>query len=104
MAERPRFFDDLAGVAGGAMSALMGVREEFDSVVHARVEDAIRHFDLAKREELEAALQMAANARAGQELAEARLAALEARVASLEAAAEPRVRPAVEGGGPGMVV
>ena len=104
MADRPRFFDDLAGVAGGAMSALMGVREEFDGVIKARVEDAIRHFDIAKREELDAALQMAANARAGQELAEARLAALEARVAALEAAVEPTVRPAVEGGGPGMVV
>ena len=69
MADRPRFFDDLAGVAGGAMSALAGVREEFDSVVKARMEDAIRHFDLAKREELDAAMQLAANARAGQELA-----------------------------------
>jgi hypothetical protein len=28
MAERPRFFDDLAGVAGGAISALAGLREE----------------------------------------------------------------------------
>ena len=103
MADRPRFFDDLAGVAGGAMSALMGVREEFDSVVKARMEDAIRHFDLARREELDAAMQLAANARAGQEVAEAKLAALEARVAALEAGAEPKVRPAVEGGGPGMI-
>jgi len=55
MTERPRFFDDLAGVAGGAMS------------------------------------ELAANAKAGQEVAEAqlreiseRLAALEIRVAALE--------------------
>jgi len=31
MAERPRFFDDLAGVAGGAISALAGLREEFEA-------------------------------------------------------------------------
>jgi len=103
MADRPRFLDDLAGVAGGAMSALIGVRDELESLVRARVGEAVAHFDLAKREEIEAAHQMAANARAGQELAEARLDALEARLAALEAAIEPRVRPAVSGGGPGMI-
>ena len=80
MADRPRFMDDLAGVAGGAFSALAGIREEAESMVRARVEEAIRKLDLVRREDLDAVMEMAANARAGQEAAEARLAALEARL------------------------
>jgi hypothetical protein len=80
MTERPRFFDDLAGVAGGAMSALAGLREEAESVIRARVDEAIRKLDLVRREDLEAVQEMAANARAGQQALEARLAALEARI------------------------
>ena len=86
MTERPKFFDDLAGVAGGAFSALAGIREEAESMVRARVEEAIRKLDLVRREDLDAVQEMAANARAGQETAEARLAALEARLSALEGA------------------
>ena len=63
MAERPRFFDDLAGVAGGAFSALSGLRDEAESTIRARVDEAIRRFDLVKREDLEAVQDMAAAAR-----------------------------------------
>ena len=87
MAERPRFFDDLAGVAGGALSALSGLREEMEALVRTRLDDAIRRLDLVKRDELDAAMELAANARAGQESAEMRMEALEARVSVLEAAA-----------------
>lgn len=83
MTERPRFFDDLAGVAGGAFSALAGLRDEAESTIRARVDEAIRKLDLVKREDLEAVQDMAAAARAGQEAAELRLAALEARVAAI---------------------
>ena len=86
MTERPRFFDDLAGVAGGAFSALAGIKEEVESIVRARVDEAIRRLDLVRREDMEAVSDMAANARAGQEAASARIAALEARVAALESA------------------
>ena len=86
MAERPRFFDDLAGVAGGALSALAGIREEVEAIVRARIDEAIRRLELVRREELDAVNELAANARAGQEAAEAKLAALESRVAALEAA------------------
>jgi BMFP domain-containing protein YqiC len=84
MVERPRFFDDLAGVAGGALSALAGMREELEAMVRARTDEALRHLALVRREELDAVTELAANARAGQEAAETRLAALEARVAALE--------------------
>ena len=92
MSERPRFLDDLAGVAGGAISALAGLREEAEALVRARIDETIRRLDLVRREELDALSELAANARAGQEAAEGqlaealhRLAALEARVAALEA-------------------
>ena len=71
MAERPRFFDDLAGVAGGALSALAGIREELEAMVRARIDEAIRRLELVRREELDAVTELAANARAGQEAAEA---------------------------------
>jgi len=88
MSDRPRFFDDIAGVAGGAFSALAGLRDEAEALVRARLDEAMRRLDLVKREEFDAMAEMAANARIGQEAAEARLAALEARVAALEAAEE----------------
>lgn len=83
MNERPRFFDDLAGVAGGAFSALAGLREEAEGMIRARVDETIRKLNLVKREDLEAVQEMAAAARTGQELAEARLAILEAKVAAM---------------------
>jgi hypothetical protein len=91
MSDRPRFFDDLAGVAGGALSALAGLREEMEALARARIDEAIRRLELVRREEFDAMADLAANARAGQEAAEAqlqdlvqRLSALEVRVAALE--------------------
>jgi BMFP domain-containing protein YqiC len=84
MAERPRFFADLAGVAGGAISALAGLREETEAMVRAYTDELIQRLDLVKREELEAIKELAANARAGQEAAEAKVAALEERLAAME--------------------
>jgi hypothetical protein len=84
MSDRPRFFDDLAGVAGGAFSALAGLREEAEAMIRARIDEAIRRLELVRREEFEAVQELAANARAGQEAAETRIAALEARIAALE--------------------
>ncbi len=86
MSERPRFFDDLAGVAGGAISALAGLRDETEAIIRARVDETIRKLELVRREELDAVSELAARARAGQEAAEIRLAALEARLAKLEQA------------------
>jgi len=85
MSDRPRFFDDLAGVAGGAISALAGLREEAEAMVRAQIDEVIRRLELVRKEEMEAMAEVATNARAGQEAAEARVAQLEARVAVLEA-------------------
>jgi len=80
MTERPKFFDDLAGVAGGAMSALAGLREEAESTMKARAEEMIRKLDLVRREDLEAVQEMAANARAAQAALEIRLTVMEAKL------------------------
>jgi BMFP domain-containing protein YqiC len=82
MPERSKFFDDLAGVAGGAVSALAGLREELAAMVRARVDETVRRLDLVKREDFDAIAELARRAR---EQAEA----LEARVAALEAASSP---------------
>ena len=84
MAERGRLFDNLAGVAGGAFSALVGLRDEAESALRSQVEDVIRRLDLVRRSELDAVMELAGNARSAQEQAEARLAAVEARLAELE--------------------
>ena len=70
MAERPRIFDDLAGVAGGALSALSGIRDEAEALGRARVDDTIRKLDLVKREQFEAVAELAGNARNAQEAAD----------------------------------
>jgi BMFP domain-containing protein YqiC len=84
MTERPRIFDDLAGVAGGAISAIAGIRGEVEAMVRARIDEAVRRLDLVRRDEIDSLVELAANARAGQEAAESRVAALEARVSALE--------------------
>jgi BMFP domain-containing protein YqiC len=85
MNDRPRFFDDLAGVAGGAISALAGLRQEAEAIVRARIDEAIRALDLVRREEYDVVAELAARARDGQEAAEARVATLEERLTVIEA-------------------
>ncbi|MDE7548015.1 accessory factor UbiK family protein [Acetobacter fabarum] len=84
MADKPRFFDDLAGVAGGAVSALTGVREEMNAIIRSRVDEVLTSLQVVRREEFEVMRELAAQARIGQEEAERRLAALETRVNALE--------------------
>jgi BMFP domain-containing protein YqiC len=84
MAERAKFFDDIAGVAGGAFSAIAGVGEEVGALIRTRVDEALARLALVRREEFEVVSELASQARSGQEQAEARLAVLESRVATLE--------------------
>ena len=88
MVDRPRFFDDLAGLAGGALSAVSGLRDEIEAMVRARIDEKLRRLELVRREEMEVTMEMAARARGDAEAAAAAVAALEARVAALEARPE----------------
>ena len=85
MAERSRIFDDFAGVAGGAFSALAGIGEELGALVRARVDEALSALSLVRRDEFDAVSELAANARDAQEAATAQIALLDGRLAALEA-------------------
>ena len=78
-----RLFDDLARVASGAFNTLSGLREEIETRVRERVERMASELDLVTREEFDAVRTMAANARAGQEELQAKVAELEAELVSL---------------------
>jgi len=82
MTDRPKIFDDLAGVAGGALSAIAGLREELSAMVRARVDEAVRRLELVKREEFEAMAELAKRAREQSEALEIRVAALEGEKAA----------------------
>jgi len=77
MTERPKFFDDLAGVAGGALAALAGLREELTALIKARIEETITRLDLVRREEFDVAAELARRARAEVEALSLRVSALE---------------------------
>jgi BMFP domain-containing protein YqiC len=90
MTDRPKFFDDLAGVAGGALSAFAGLREELASLVRARVDEAMRRLDIVKRDEFEAMAELARRAKTEVEALEARVARLELQAQAAPGAAEDR--------------
>ncbi len=102
--KRGGLFDDLAGVAGGAFSALAGVRTEVEAAVRSQMDQMVQRLELVKREELDAAMELARRAREAQEALEARVAALESRLAGggvpSASVTEPPVTspPAVESG------
>jgi len=79
-------FGDLAGMASGAVSIMAGAKAEAEAIGRAQMEAMVARFDLVKREDLDAALEVARRAREQAEALEARVAALEARLdAALEA-------------------
>jgi BMFP domain-containing protein YqiC len=91
MATENRMFGDFARVASGALGTLTGLREEIETRIREQVERMIGRMNLVRREEFDAVQAMAAKARMTQEALEARVAALEARLAT--AGDKPRLRP-----------
>lgn len=97
MIDRPKFFDDIAGVAGGAVSVLAGLKEELAALVKARVEEAMRRLDLVSREEFNAMAELAKRAREQADALEQRVAALEGSALQKPEAAQPALeQPAVD--------
>ena len=72
-----RLLDDLAKVANGAVSTLVGVKDEIEAMVRQRVDRLLADADLVPREEFEVVKAMVAEARTEQERLTKRLAALE---------------------------
>lgn len=90
MQTQNKLFDDIARVANGAMSTVMGMKDEIDSLVRHRIERFLASADLVTREEFDVVKAMAAKARDENEKLEARLVALEGAAAK---PAKPKAAP-----------
>lgn len=77
-----RILDDLARVAGGAASTVVGIKNELEALVRLQLEKLLAGMDLVPREEFEAVKAMAAKARAEQEQLNARVEKLEAQLST----------------------
>lgn len=86
MQSNNRIFEDAARLAEGAMGTAVAFKREMEALVRAQLERILSGMDLVKRDEFEAAREMAANARAEQERLAERVAALEAALAEAEEA------------------
>ena len=84
-----KFFDDLARMMSGALSAAGGVREEAEARMRQHFEGMFARMDLVRREEFNVVRDMAALARQENERLAARVAALESGSASGGAKAAP---------------
>ena len=85
MQTQNRLLDDLARVASSAMGIATGMRSEAEARLREQFEKIISQMDLVSREEHEVIQAMAQKAREDQEAMADRVAALEARIAELEA-------------------
>ncbi|MBY0510141.1 MAG: accessory factor UbiK family protein [Rhodospirillaceae bacterium] len=81
MQSQNRIFDDIAKVAGGALSALGGLKQEVEAMVRDRFERFMAEGNFVRREEFDAVQAMASQARVAQEKLLARVAALEEALA-----------------------
>jgi BMFP domain-containing protein YqiC len=83
---RGRFFDDIAGVAGGAFSVFAGARAELEAAVKSQVEMLAQRLELVRREDLDVALEVARRAREESTALAARVVALEEKLGMKAAA------------------
>lgn len=90
MQTQNKLFDDLARVANGAVSTVMGMKEEIDAMVRQRLERFLGDADLVTREEFDAVKAMAVKARTENEKLAARIAKLEADAPKTAKAASPK--------------
>ena len=82
MQSQNRIFDDIAKVAGGALSALGSLKQEVEATVRDRLERFMAEGNFVRREEFDVVQAMAAAARAEQEKLAARVAELERALAA----------------------
>ncbi len=80
MQSQNRIFDDFAKMAGGALSALGGLKQEIEAMIRDRFERFMAEANFVRREEFDAVAAMAATARAEQENLAARVAELERKL------------------------
>jgi len=76
------FYDQFARLMNDAAGVAQGVRREVDSVMRGQAERILADMDVVHREEFEAVKEMARLAREENEALKARIAALEAKLAT----------------------
>lgn len=96
MQTQSRFFDDLARVANGALSAAAGVRAEIEQLVRQQFDRFLADRNLVTREEFEAVEAMAAKARDEQERLAVRVAELESAPAAKSTLRKPAAAAAAQ--------
>ena len=103
MQTRSRIFDDLAKVAGGAVSTLGGIKAEIEVLVRQQIERLLLDADMVPRDEFDAVKAVAAKARSEQERLEKRVRALEKKlgVKAPSRKAKPQVKPKTASNKPG---
>lgn len=78
---RGRIFDEMSRLMTDAVGVAEGVKREIDVMVRTQAEKILADLDLVRREEFDAVRDMAAKARAENEVLAERLAALEEKLA-----------------------
>ena len=80
----PRILDDLSKLMTDAAGVAHGVRREVETIAKTQMERLMSNMDVVKRDEFEAVRDMALLAREENDKLAARIAALEAKLASKE--------------------
>jgi BMFP domain-containing protein YqiC len=86
MQSQSKILEDIAKVASSALGVAAGMRSEVEARFREQLERLLTQMDLVPREEFDAMKAVAVAAREGQEALDAQVAALEQRLADLEAA------------------
>lgn len=79
-----RILDDFAKLMTDAAGAVQGVGKEVETAFKSQAERWLNSMDIVKREEFEAVREMAVKAREENDALSARVAELEAKIASLK--------------------
>ena len=93
MQSQNKILDDMAKVASSAMGVAAGMRAEVEARFREQIERLLAQMDLVPREEFDAMKAVAVAAREEQEVLSSQVAALEKRLAALEAARKAQKTP-----------
>jgi BMFP domain-containing protein YqiC len=86
MQSQSKILDDMAKLASSALGVAAGMRSEVEARFREQLERLLAQMDVVPREEFDTMAAVAVAAREGQETLAAQVAALEQRIAALEAA------------------
>jgi BMFP domain-containing protein YqiC len=92
MQSQNKLFDDFVKLMNGAAGTFAGMARETESAARERAKEWIGGLDFVSREEFDAVKAMAAAARDEADALKARVEALEARLASADAASKTKAK------------